>query len=397
MIASENFTWPSVMEACGSVATNKAVEGYVGKRYYGGCEFMDGIEELAIARAKALFGAEHANVQPHSGSQTNMAVLYAMLEPGDTFTSLRLDHGGHLSQGLRTNVSGRFFDAVGYGVDSTTHLIDYEELHSRAVELRPKLIARGPSAYPRVVDLQRLRGIADEVGAYLLFDMAHVAGLIAAGLYPNPVDICDVVTTTVQKTLAGPSGGVILCRSEHADRIDRAVFPGVQASALCAIVAAKATALHIAGTQAFVDYQRQIVQNARAFASRLTSHGLTLLTGGTDTHLLVVDLSDSDWTGRALEERLDTLGITVNRNAIPDDPRPRPCRPASGSAPPPQPCAGSGRTLSLRWPTSSLRLWRLTLLLTSCQSGLRCCATPTHSTTGWHRTSPRHVARKSLR
>ncbi|HEU4450290.1 MAG TPA: serine hydroxymethyltransferase [Gaiellaceae bacterium] len=322
LIASENFTWPSILEAVGSVPTNKYAEGYPGRRYYGGCEVVDGIEQLAIDRAKALFGAEHANVQPHAGAQTNMAVYFACLEPGDTILAMRLDHGGHLTHGLKVNFSGKLYDVVGYGVDRETGLIDFDEVRRLAHAHRPKLVVCGASAYPRTIEADRFREIADEVGALLLCDMAHFAGLVAAGLHPDPVPHCDFVTSTTHKTLAGPRAGLVLCREEHAAAIDKAVFPGMQGGPLLHVIAAKATCFRIAGTQAFRAYQAQVRANADALAAALTEAGLDLLTGGTDTHLLQVDLRRSEWTGRAAEERLHEVRITANRNTVPFDERP---------------------------------------------------------------------------
>ncbi|MEX2647092.1 MAG: serine hydroxymethyltransferase [Gaiellaceae bacterium] len=322
LIASENFTWPSVMEAIGSVPTNKYAEGYPGRRYYGGCEVVDEIEQAAIDRAKALFGAEHANVQPHAGAQTNMAVYMAALAPGDTILSLRLDHGGHLTHGLKVNFSGRLYTIVHYGVDRETNVVDYDDVLQLAKEHRPKLIVCGGSAYPRTVETDRFREVADEVGALLLCDMAHFAGLVAAGLHPNPVPNCDFVTSTTHKTLAGPRSGFVLCREEHAQAVDRAVFPGMQGGPLVHAIAAKATCFRIAATEAFRDYQRQIRANADALAETLVEGGLDLLTGGTDTHLLQVDLRSTEWTGKDAEERLHEVKLTVNRNTVPFDERP---------------------------------------------------------------------------
>lgn len=321
LIASENFTWPSVFEAIGSVPTNKYAEGYPGRRYYGGCEVVDEIEQLAIDRAKALFGAEHANVQPHAGAQTNMAVYFAVLEPGDTILALRLDQGGHLTHGHKVNFSGRLYDVVHYGVSRETMTVDYDDVLRLAKEHRPKLIVSGGSAYPRTVEADRFRKIADEVGALLLCDMAHFAGLVAAGLLPSPVDHCDFVTSTTHKTLAGPRGGFILCREEHAKAIDSAVMPGMQGGPLEHAIAAKATCFKIAAGDAFREYQRQIRANADTLAQSLLDGGLGLITGGTDTHLLLIDLSRSDWTGKAAEERLAEVDVTVNRNTIPFDER----------------------------------------------------------------------------
>jgi glycine hydroxymethyltransferase len=322
LIASENFTWPSVLEAVGSVPTNKYAEGYPGKRYYGGCEVVDQIEQLAIDRAKELFGAEHANVQPHAGAQTNMAVYMAMLQPGDTILGLRLDHGGHLTHGLKVNFSGRLYTIASYGVSRETMTVDYDEVLQIAKEARPRLIVCGGSAYPRTVETWRFREIADEVGAYLLCDMAHFAGLVAAGLHPNPVEHCDFVTSTTHKTLAGPRAGFILCREEHASLIDRAVFPGMQGGPLEHTIAAKATCFKIAMTDAFHTYQQQIRDNADALAETLLEGGLELVTGGTDTHLMQLDLRNSEWTGKAAEDRLHEVNITVNRNTVPFDERP---------------------------------------------------------------------------
>jgi len=322
LIASENFTWPSVLEAVGSVPTNKYAEGYPGKRYYGGCEVVDEIEQLAIDRAKRLFGAEHANVQPHAGAPTNMAVYMAALDPGDTILSLSLAHGGHLTHGLKVNFSGRLYTIAHYGVSRETMRVDYDEVLELAKEHRPKLIVCGGSAYPRTVETWEFRKIADEVGALLLCDMAHFSGLVAAGLNPNPVKDCDFVTSTTHKTLAGPRSGFILCRVEHAQTVDRAVFPGLQGGPLEHTIAAKATCFRIAASEAFRDYQRQVRANADAVSETLIEEGLDVLTGGTDTHLLQLDLRASEWTGKDAEERLDEVRITVNRNTVPFDERP---------------------------------------------------------------------------
>jgi glycine hydroxymethyltransferase len=322
LIASENFTWPSILEAVGSVPTNKYAEGYPGKRYYGGCEVVDEIEQLAIDRAKELFTAEHANVQPHAGAQTNMAVYAAVLEPGDTILSLRLDHGGHLTHGLKVNFSGRLYSIVHYGVSRETNVVDYDEILELAKEHRPRLIVCGGSAYPRTVEADRFRAIADEVDAYLLCDMAHFAGLVAAGLHPNPVPYCDFVSSTSHKTLAGPRSGFVLCREEHAQGLDRAVFPGIQGGPMEHVIAAKATCFRIAATPAFREYQGQVRANADALAEELQAGGLDVLTGGTDTHLLQVDLRSTDWTGKDAEERLAEVLITANRNTVPFDERP---------------------------------------------------------------------------
>jgi glycine hydroxymethyltransferase len=321
LIASENFTWPSVLEAVGSVPTNKYAEGYPGRRYYGGCEVVDEIEQLAIDRAKELFGAEHANVQPHAGAQTNMAVYFAFLDPGDTMMALRLDQGGHLTHGHKVNFSGRLYNVVHYGVSRETMMVDYEDVLRLATEQRPKIIVCGGSAYPRTVEADKFREIADEVGALLLCDMAHFAGLVAAGLHPNPVEHCDFVTSTTHKTLAGPRAGFILCREEHAKKLDSAVMPGMQGGPLEHTIAAKAACFRIAMTDAFRDYQRQVRANADALGEALVENGLDLVTGGTDTHLLLIDLRDSEWTGKAAEERLAEVSITANRNTVPFDER----------------------------------------------------------------------------
>ena len=322
LIASENFTWPAIMEAIGSTPTNKYAEGYPGKRYYGGCEVVDEIEQLAIDRAKELFDAEHANVQPHAGAQTNMAVYMAALQPGDTILSLELAHGGHLTHGLKVNFSGRLYTIAHYGVSRETNVVDYDEVLAKARENRPALIVCGGSAYPRTVDTAKFREIADEVGALLLCDMAHFAGLVAAGLHPNPVEHCDFVTSTTHKTLAGPRSGFVLCRQEHAQAVDRAVFPGMQGGPLEHTIAAKATCFKIAASEAFRDYQSQVRRNADVLSDTLIDGGLDVLTGGTDTHLLQLDLRSTDWTGKGAEERLDEVKLTVNRNTVPFDERP---------------------------------------------------------------------------
>ncbi len=322
LIASENFTWPSVLEAVGSVPTNKYAEGYPGRRYYGGCEVVDEIEQLAIDRVKELFGAEHANVQPHAGAQTNMAVYMAALQPGDTLMGLRLDHGGHLTHGLKVNFSGRLYTIVSYGVSRETMTVDYDEVLALAKEHRPKLIVCGGSAYPRTVEADRFRAIADEVGALLLCDMAHFAGLVAAGLHPNPVPYCDFVTSTTHKTLSGPRSGFVLCKEEHAQAVDRAVFPGMQGGPLEHTIAAKAACFKIAASEPFREYQTQVRRNADALAGALMQGGLDILTGGTDTHLMQIDLRSSEWTGKDAQERLEEVGITTNRNTVPFDERP---------------------------------------------------------------------------
>ena len=326
MIASENFVPRAVLECQGSVLTNKYAEGYPGRRYYGGCEWVDVSEQLAIDRARALFGAEHANVQPHSGSQANAAVYHAFLQPGDTIMGLSLAHGGHLTHGMRLNVSGRLYEVVAYEVDRETSLIDMDEVARIAREARPKLLLAGWSAYPRRLDFARFREIADEVGAVLMVDMAHFAGLVAAGLHPNPVQWADVVTTTTHKTLGGPRAGVILCTEEHAKKIDSAVFPGQQGGPLEHVIAAKAVAFRIAASESFAERQQRTIAGAQALGRELlqAGAGVRVLTGGTDVHLVLVDLRDSapPLSGREAEDRLASIGITVNRNAVPFDPRP---------------------------------------------------------------------------
>ncbi len=324
MIASENFVPQAILECQGSVLTNKYAEGYPGKRYYGGCEHVDVIEQLAIDRAKALFGAEHANVQPHAGAQANASVYHALLQPGDTIMGLALPHGGHLSHGMRINVSGRLYDIAPYEVSAETHLIDMDEVARIARERRPKLLLAGWSAYPRVLDFPRFREIADEVGAFLMVDMAHFAGLVAAGLHPNPVPYADVVTSTVHKTLGGARGGLILCREEYRKKIDSAVFPGQQGGPLEHVIAGKAVALKIAASAQFRERQVRTVAGAQAVAAELlqAGNGVTVLTGGTDVHLVLVDLRESELDGQMAEDRLHDIGITVNRNAVPFDPRP---------------------------------------------------------------------------
>jgi glycine hydroxymethyltransferase len=324
MIASENFAPAAVLECQGSVLNNKYAEGYPGRRYYGGCEYVDIGEQLAIDRAKALFGAEHANVQPHSGAQANTAVYHALLTPGDTLMGLELSHGGHLTHGMKINVSGRLYDIVAYHVDRDTSLIDMDEAARLAREHRPKMIVAGWSAYPRQLDFERFRQIADEVGAYLLVDMAHFAGLVAAGLHPNPVPFADVVTTTIHKTIGGGRGGMILCTEQLAKKIDSAVFPGQQGGPLEHIIAGKAVALRIAGSDAFRERQERTLAGARAVAEQLLSAGggVSVLTRGTDVHLVLCDLRASELDGKQAEDRLHSIGITVNRNAVPFDPRP---------------------------------------------------------------------------
>ena len=319
LIASENFTSLAVMEAQGSVLTNKYAEGYPGARWYGGCEFVDIAERLAIERVKALFGADHANVQPHSGTQANIVVFYAMLQPGDTILAMSLAHGGHLSHGHPKNFSGRFFKIVPYGVDQQTEQIDYDALEALAKEHKPKLILAGYSAYPRVLDFPRFRKIADSVGAVLLVDMAHFAGLVAAGIYPNPVPYAEFVTSTTHKTLRGPRGGFILCRGQFAKAIDSALFPGNQGGPLMHVIAAKAVCFKEAMTEAFRTYQRQVVANAKALADGMSQQGYRIVSGGTDNHLLLVDLTPKGLTGKEAQDTLDQAKITVNKNAIPFD------------------------------------------------------------------------------
>lgn len=320
LIASENFASAAVCAAAGSIMTNKYAEGYPGKRYYSGCEQVDVAERLAIGRACDLFGAEAANVQPHSGSQANMAVYFALLEPGDTVLAMSLDHGGHLTHGHRVNFSGRFFNFVGYGVSPETEMLDYDGIAAQAREYRPRMILAGASAYPRVIDAARLRVIADEVGAYLVFDVAHIAGLIAAGEHPNPVPHCDVVTSTTHKTLRGPRGGLILCREEHAKAIDSQVFPGIQGGPLMHVIAAKAVCLKEAMSPGFREYQRQVRRNASCLARALKDKGFRIVSGGTDNHLMLLDLRPKGTTGRAASAALDRAGITANKNLIPFDP-----------------------------------------------------------------------------
>jgi glycine hydroxymethyltransferase len=324
MIASENFVPLSVLECQGSVLTNKYAEGYPGRRYYGGCEYVDVVEQLAIDRAKALFGADHANVQPHSGAQANAAVYHALLDPGDTIMGLALPHGGHLTHGMKINVSGKLYDVVPYEVSPETYLIDMDELARIARERKPKLIVAGWSAYPRRLDFPRFREIADEVGALLMVDMAHFAGLVAAGLHPSPVPHADVVTTTIHKTIGGGRGGMILCREEYTKKINSAVFPGQQGGPLEHVIAGKAVALKIASSDAFKERQQRTVDGAKAVAEELlqAGNGVNVLTGGTDVHLALVDLRESELDGQQAEDRLHSIGITVNRNAVPFDPRP---------------------------------------------------------------------------
>jgi glycine hydroxymethyltransferase len=320
LIASENFASPAVMAAMGTVLTNKYAEGYPGKRYYGGCQCVDVVEELARKRACQLFGAEHANVQPHSGAQANMAVYFAFLKPGDTVLGMSLAHGGHLTHGSPVNMSGSFFNFVPYGVSEETGCVDYEELEKLAKENNPKLIVAGASAYPRVIDFERISKIAKSVGALFMVDMAHIAGLVAAGLHPSPVPYADIVTTTTHKTLRGPRGGLILCREEYAKAIDKAIFPGTQGGPLEHIIAAKAVCFGEALKPEFKEYQKQVVANAKALEKKLLAEGVNLVSGGTDNHLLLLDLRGNGVTGKELEHRLDEVHITANKNAIPNDP-----------------------------------------------------------------------------
>ena len=320
MIASENIVSQAVIEAQGSVLTNKYAEGYPGKRYYGGCEHVDVVETLAIERAKRLFGAEHANVQPHSGSQANFAVYFAMLKPGDTIVGMNLSHGGHLTHGSPVNVSGTYFNVVPYGVNAETQQIDYDEFRKIVLEAKPKLIIAGGSAYSRQIDFKKMADVAHEVGAIFMVDMAHFAGLVAAGLHPNPVEYADIVTTTTHKTLRGPRGGMILCKEEYAKAIDKAVFPGIQGGPLMHVIAAKAVALGEALQPEFKVYAEQVIKNAKVLAAELMAKGLTIVSGGTDTHVMLVDVRNTGLTGKEAEHLLDEIGITANKNTIPFDP-----------------------------------------------------------------------------
>ena len=320
MIASENIVSQAVMEAQGSVLTNKYAEGYPGKRYYGGCEHVDVVETLAIERAKRLFGAEHANVQPHSGSQANFAVYFAMLKPGDTIVGMNLSHGGHLTHGSPVNVSGTYFNVVPYGVNAETQQIDYDEFRKIVLEAKPKLIIAGGSAYSRQIDFKKMADVAHEVDAIFMVDMAHFAGLVAAGLHPNPVEYADIVTTTTHKTLRGPRGGMILCKEEYAKAIDKAVFPGIQGGPLMHVIAAKAVALGEALQPEFKVYAEQVIKNAKVLAAELIAKGLTIVSGGTDTHVMLVDVRNTGLTGKEAEHLLDEIGITANKNTIPFDP-----------------------------------------------------------------------------
>ena len=321
IFASENIVSKAVLLAAGSVLTNKYAEGYPSKRYYGGCQCVDVVEEIARSRAKELFGAEHVNVQPHSGANANLAVFFALLNPGDTVMGMNLQQGGHLSHGSPVNISGKYFNVVPYGVDEKTERIDYDEMEKIALQCKPKLIVAGASAYSRIIDFKRCREIADKVGAYLMVDMAHIAGLVAAGLHPSPVPYAHVVTTTTHKTLRGPRGGMILCKEDFAKQIDKAVFPGTQGGPLMHIIAAKAVALGEALTDEFKDYQKQVVKNAAVLADELMKRGVNIVSGGTDNHLMLLDLRSKGITGKELEHRLDEVRITANKNTIPNDPQ----------------------------------------------------------------------------
>ena len=321
LIASENFTSKAVLEAMGSVLTNKYAEGYPYKRYYGGCENVDIVESIAIKRAKELFSAEHANVQPHSGSQANMAVYFAELEPGDTMLSMNLAHGGHLTHGSPVNFSGRLYNVIHYGVNPETGIIEYDMVRDLAEKHRPKIIVAGASAYPRIIDFEKFSSIAKEYGAKLVVDMAHIAGLVAAGVHPSPIPHSDYVTSTTHKTLRGPRGGFVLCREEHAKRLNSRVFPGMQGGPLMHVIAAKAVCFKEAMSEGFREYQKRVVKNAEVLAETLKEGGLNLVSGGTDNHLILVDLRNKGLTGKQVEERLEEAGITVNKNMIPDDPQ----------------------------------------------------------------------------
>ena len=322
LIASENFTSPAVMEATGSHLTNKYAEGYPGRRFYGGCEYVDVVEDIARERAKQLFGAEHANVQPHSGSQANVAVYLALCKPGDVIMGMDLSCGGHLTHGSKASITGKYFDVHGYGVDRETELIDYDEMRRMALELHPKMIISGASAYSRIIDWKRIREICDEAGAYMFVDMAHIGGLVAAGAHPSPVPYADVVTTTTHKTLRGPRGAVILCKADLAKKIDSAIFPGSQGGPLMHVIAAKAVCFREAMSQEFKDYQFQVVKNAKALAETLAAGGVRLVSGGTDNHLMLADVMSMGVTGRDMQELLDRANITANKNAIPFDEQP---------------------------------------------------------------------------
>lgn len=321
LIASENIVSPAVMAATGSLLTNKYAEGYPGKRYYGGCQYVDIVENIARDRSNKLFGAEHTNVQPHSGAQANMAVYFAMLEPGDTIMGMNLNEGGHLTHGSPVNMSGKYFNFVHYGVDSESHTIDYDKVKETAIKVKPKMIVCGASAYPRIIDFAKFREIADACGAYLFVDMAHIAGLVAAGVHPNPVPYAEFVTTTTHKTLRGPRGGMILCKKEFAKDIDKAIFPGTQGGPLMHTIAGKAVCLGEALKPEFKDYGKKVVKNCKSLAKGLMDRGHNLVSGGTDNHLILMDLTGKDITGKELEARLDEVYITVNKNTIPNEPR----------------------------------------------------------------------------
>lgn len=320
LIASENIVTPAVMAAMGSILTNKYAEGYPAKRYYGGCEYVDVVENIARDRAKELFGAEHVNVQPHSGAQANTAVYFSILNPGDTVMGMTLSEGGHLTHGSPVNISGKYYNFVEYGVDPVTHIIDYDKVAQRAKEVSPKLIVCGASAYPRTIDFAKFREIADSVGAYLMVDMAHIAGLVASGLHPNPVPVADFVTTTTHKTLRGPRGGMILCKEKYANAIDKSIFPGTQGGPLMHVIAAKAVCFGEALKPEFKEYNKKVVENCKTLAQALLDNGLTLVSGGTDNHLALLDLRGTGVTGKELETRLDEVHITVNKNTIPNEP-----------------------------------------------------------------------------
>ncbi len=320
LIASENFVSEQVMEAMGSYMTNKYAEGYPGKRYYGGCEYVDVAEELARERLKKLFNAEHANVQPHSGSNANLGVYFSVLEKGDKVLGMNLSHGGHLTHGSPVNISGTYFNFVSYGVDKETEVIDYDKVLKIAKEEKPKLIVTGASAYPRIIDFKKFKEIADEVDAYLMVDMAHIAGLVATGLHPSPVPYADFVTTTTHKTLRGPRGGAILCKKEFAKKVDKAIFPGIQGGPLMHVIAAKAVSFKEALSEEFVNYQKQIINNTKALAKALQNKKFRLVSGGTDNHLILIDLRNKNITGKKAEELLDKIGVTTNKNTIPFDP-----------------------------------------------------------------------------
>lgn len=320
LIASENFVTPQVMEAMGSQLTNKYAEGYPNRRYYGGCEYVDMVEDLARDRLKELFGAEHVNVQPHSGSNANLGVYFAVLEPGDKVLGMNLSQGGHLTHGSPVNISGTYYNFVSYGVDKDTEKIDYDKVREIAIKEKPKMIVAGASAYPRIIDFEKFREIADEIDAYLMVDMAHIAGLVAAGLHPNPVPYADFVTTTTHKTLRGPRGGAILCKKEYAKKIDKAIFPGIQGGPLMHVIAGKAVSFGEALTDEFKEYQKQIIRNAKALAEGLKDEGFRLVSDGTDNHLLLLDLRNKNLTGKEAEELLDDIGVTTNKNTIPFDP-----------------------------------------------------------------------------